>query len=653
MNTGEQKYLISVAPLTRISLTRDQSFFYLWHDSLPLGTLVTVPIGRRTIPGIVTNSAPDFPRDSQFQLKRIAKVLENAFLTERQLQLAHYISTYYYAPLGLVLNHFIPQRTMMRGVPVSSRVKKQTLETTLTQKKIIKKLLTDHTSSRSFFLHAPVVRDKMTILLTLLQEIRADVHTQALYILPELMQTPYISEFFHQFFPSDEIAIIHSKIPRGQFYHKWRAIRTGKVRIVIGTRSALFAPFTNLKMVIVDEAHDPSHKQWDHYPLYDARAVSRTLAQMHNATHILTSAAPRAVDYVHKLTKSNALTFIQSPENACAKIEIVDMKKERWDKNKSPLSRTLTYQIKTAIQKNKQVLLFVNRQGESAFSICSKCRSVILCPTCNRALIHHTSKKYVCVHCSFTKPDNAKCETCKAPIEHVGIGTQRIAKELHKIFPKARIAVVDSSTMKKADAHKKIYDAFRKKEIDVVIGTQMITKGWHGDHVALCGIIDMDDLLSLPTYDGNEKAFSYIMQLTARTNHGTVLVQTFQPENPALRYATTYDFDGFFEEELALRKVLSYPPYAQIIKLTCKGDVKERVHKLVDEKYEQLCAACKDDKNIRISEPHDPIVNKVRTKYYRQIVIRSAHAQIPEHLHYILRDCDLAWTVDVDPISIV
>jgi primosomal protein N' (replication factor Y) len=653
MDTSDKKYLISVAPLTRIALSRDQSFFYTWHEMLSTGTLVTISIGRRTVEGIVTDSAPDFPRESQFQIKRVTKIIEKDFLTKEQLQLAQYISEYYYAPLGLVFKHFIPRRTMMRGTPVTLRIKKHTIKTNVTQEDVIAQLFTAHKTSKSFFLHAPVVHDKMTILLGLLQKIHAETTSQTLYILPELMQTPYISEFFHQFFPADEIAILHSKIPRGQYYHKWRAIRTGKARIIIGTRSALFAPFTKLATVIIDEAHDPSHKQWDHYPLYDARTVSYTLAKLHNATHILTSAAPRAVDYVHKLTKDTSLTFIQSPENAKAKIEIVDMKKERWDKNRSPLSRTLTYQIRTALQKNKQVLLFVNRQGESAFSLCTKCRTVVLCPTCDRALIHHSSKKYFCIHCHFTMPSSAKCTVCKAPIEHIGIGTQRISKELHKALPKARIAVVDSSTMQKTGAHKKIYDNFRDKKIDIVIGTQMITKGWHGDNVALVGIIDMDDLLSLPSYDGNEKAFSHIMQLTARTHHGTVLVQTFQPENPALRYACTYDFDGFYRDELDLRKALSYPPYTQLIKLTCKGDAKEKVQTLVKEKYNTLCDVCKSDPKIRISEPHDPLVNKVRTKYYRQIVVRCAHKKIPQALHYVLRDCDLTWSIDVDPISIV
>ena len=649
MTTEKNQFLISVAPLTRIALSRDQSFFYMWHAPIAIGTLVAIPIGRRTIEGIVTDCAPDFPRESNFIIKKIGKIIEDQFLTQNQLQLALDISSYYYAPLGLVLKHFVPQRTIMRGMIPPSRKTHAAVTLSFDQRKIVSQLCADRGTFHSNFLHAPVVQDKMTILLGLMQKIHTETTDQVLYILPELMQTPYISAFFHQYFPHQEVALLHSKIPRGQYYHHWRAIRTGTVRIVIGTRSALFAPFKKLHTVIVDEAHDPSHKQWDHYPLYDARNVSRMLAQLHQATHLLTSAAPRAVDYITKTDKKS--TFITSPVHATAKIEIVDMKKERWDDHKSPLSRSLIHQIRYALKSSSQVLLFVNRQGESAFSLCSKCRFVVTCPTCQRALVHHTSKKYVCIHCAFTMPDSAKCAHCKAPIEHIGIGTQRIAKELRKIMPAARVAIVDSSTMKKSGAHKKIYDDFRNKKIDIVIGTQMITKGWHGDHVALCGIIDMDDLLSLPSYDGNEKAFSYIMQLTARTRRGTVLVQTFQPENPAIQYATKYDFDGFYDDELALRKILHYPPYAQIVKLTCKDESREKLHTQVQDVYARIVDISTKDRLIHVSEPHDPIIDKVRTKYQRQIVIRNEHKVIPQALHHTLRDREINWSIDVDPIS--
>lgn len=651
MKNVREKFLISVAPVTRIALVRDQSFFYTFSRDLPIGTLVEIPIGKRTIEGIVTDSSQDFPRESTFALKKITRVTEESFMTHEQLQLAFFISTYYICPLGIVLKHFIPKKMGMRGKIVHTKRSLKEIMTTPEQNTLIKTLYAP--TYKSFYFHTISQSDKIGVLFSLIKKINnKEQNGQSLYLLPELIQTPYFTDFFHRFFTGDEVAILHSKLPKGEFYKKWCDIRTGKIKFVIGTRIALFAPFQKLGAIIVDEAHDMSHKQWDHSPLYDVRTASKELARIHDCLHILTSATPRTVDFYHTIHRSD-VHYIS--HNAFHKpvIELVDMKKERWDKNKSPLSRTLVTHIKQSLKNKKQILLFVNRQGMSAFSICTKCRTVLRCPECTHALISVKSNTLLCIQCHKTYPSSKKCDRCKAPIEHIGIGTQRIQKELAKIFPSAQIALADTSTMHASGAHRMIYDDFCARKIDIIIGTQMITKSWHTENVGLCGIIDADHLLSLPDYNTNEKTFAFIVQMALRTKYGKLIVQTFQPENPILSQAQKYDFDEFHKDELSLRKILSYPPYTKIIKLTYKDVTRKNVEYEVDLIYDQISKKFKRDKSIIISEPHFPLIDKVRSKYRKQFIIKIKSETTPKDLYLFLCTLDIKWSVDVDPIQLI
>lgn len=652
MQKNTQKFLISVAPITRITLTRDQSFFYTYRDELSIGTLVEVPVGKRRLEGVVTGCSKDFPRESNFQLRPIARVLEKDFLTIEQLHLAEFISDYYLSPMGIVLKHFLPKRTQTRGSTVAQKTKQKKITTTPQQKKIISTISDSSLDSfNKYFLHITNQSDKFSVLFSLMQEVVKN-NKQVLYLLPELLQTPYFNAFIRHFFPASETVILHSKLGKGEFYKHWRDIKSGKIKIIIGTRIALFAPFNDLGFVVVDEAHDMNHKQWEHNPLFDTRKASQKLAQEFNCNHIMTSATPRVVDFYHKKHKTGT-KFISLNNLKKSKIEVIDMKKERWDKNKSPLSRILISNIKYALKDKKQVLLFVNRQGMSAFSVCSKCREVAKCPTCTRALISVTKGQYSCTHCNYKQKTTRKCAKCKAPIEHIGIGTQKIQRELNKVFPKARIVVVDSSTMKKTGVHNKLYKDFSEGKIDIVIGTQMITKGWNNNNIALSAIIDVDHLLSLPEYDVNEKAFAFIIQMGLRAGSGKTIIQTFQPEDPTVQYAIKYKFEDFYKEELNLRKILAYPPYTQLIKLVYQDITKKEVTKIVEDTYKKLLELCKEDENVIISEPHDPLINKIRTKYREQIIIKIKNNKIPTSLYDFLISQNTKWTIDIDPVNTI
>jgi len=652
MQKEVKKYLISVAPLTRISLTRDQSFFYTFDKNLSVGTLVEIPIGNRKVQGVVTKCSLDFPRESGFVIRNISKVVEKDFLTSNQLKLADFISDYYLSPLAIVLKHFVPKRVQMRGTRVSKKLKQKRVITTKQQEKIISKIIK---STGQYFLHITNPADKINLLFSLVQQIlERDKHGQVLYLFPELIQTPYFEAFVYHFFAPEEVVFLHSKLSKGEYYKNWRNVKSGRAKIIIGTRSALFAPFDNLKTVIVDEAHDMSHKQWDHNPLFDARKASSYLAKIFNCSFVMTSATPRTVDYYHKHIAKKNLNFISLINSKKANIEVIDMKKERWDKNKSPISRTLSLRLKSVLKNDKQALLFVNRQGMSAFSICSKCRMVAKCPDCNRALVSIKKGQYNCLHCNFVTKTLKKCSSCNSQMEHIGIGTQKIKRELKKIFPKAHIVVADGSTMKKAGAQKKLFRDFGSGKVDIVIGTQMITKGWNSNNVALTAIIDMDELLCLPEYDVNEKAFAFVLQMALRLgSNGKMILQTFQPEDPTVQYACNYDFEQFHKSELELRKILKYPPYTHLIKLIYQDSTKKEVEKITQKTYKELKKMCENNKNIIISQPHSPIVDKVRAKYRKQIIIKNTEQKIPTDLRNFLISQNTKWTIDIDPVKTI
>lgn len=652
MQNTDKKFLISVAPLTRITLTRDQSFFYTFSRELPIGTHVQIPIGRRSVEGIVTSSTEDFPRESNFEIKKIKMVIEEKFLTKQQLDLAFFISDHYVCPLGITLKHFAPKRMNMRNKIIYKKTNIQDISLSNTQQSIIDDISIHKDRYESFFLHVLQQSDKISILFSLIRKIHQNNNGQVLYLLPELLQTPYFTRFFHNFFDAEEVAILHSKLPKGEFYKKWEEIRSGKIRVIIGTRIALFAPFANLDLIVVDEAHDISHKQWDHSPRYDARVVSDKLAKLHHCPHILTSATPRTSDYIHRTEKSNT-QFISHLSRQLPLIDVVDMKKERWDKNKSPLSRTLVAHIRNALKSKRQALLFVNRQGNSAFSVCTKCRNVLKCSTCDRALVETKKNAYICIHCHSSATSTPKCTKCHAPIEHVGIGTGRIQNELKKIFPHANIAIADTSTMTASGAHKKVFDAFNKGEIDIIIGTQMITKSWHTANVGVCAIVDMDHLLSLPDYNTNEKAFGFVIQMAMRTSRGKLIVQTFQPENPVVMHAQKYAFDDFYRDELELRKILKYPPYIKVIKMIYQDVTKQSVEEAAQKTYTELTGLYDKMDEIFISEPHFPLIDKVRTKYRKQITIKIIDQKILNDLLLVLRSQDPKWIIDVDPVQLI
>jgi len=682
-----QKFIIDIAPLTRIPLTRNQTFSYESNEKIPVGSLVEIPLFKRKVEGIVMGSRDDFHRLGNIELKKVEKIIEESFLDEKQLELAKWMSEYYISPLGIILKSFVPKRAKSRNTKHETFNKnKKSLVLTKEQKTAVEEIAKDYSKFKiqnsKFLLFGPAGAGKTEVYIHSILEIRKkNPSAQFLILLPELTLTPQAIERYGEYFKEEEITIINSNISAGEFFKNWSRIKSGEAKVIIASRKGAFSPFVNLQLIVVDEEQDMSHKQWDMNPRYDARTVAEKLVELHQSKIIFGSATPRVESYYRAENKKLSLIEIpalnleessrhKDKENLDSSFlmhtsfELVDMKKERWAKNYSLISKKLRGEIAYALKNKLQTILFVNRQGMSNFSICAKCKTVLRCPKCERALTYNNTGKYSCLHCSYTTSILPHCENCKSvEFKNVGLGTQKVEREATNLFPGAKIARIDSQAIREklpcgrpGSYQEKIYQDFSQRKIDILIGTQMISKGWDLPNVALVGIIDADNMLAFPDFSAEERAYQTFTQLSGRVGRpgskwpGTVIIQTFQPENKLIRSVVEKNQTAFYDSELKERKALTLPPFGKMVRLVFQDISKVKAEKETDRVFSYLSAI----KNIKVSFPEDAFVPKIRGRYRKILVIRIKDSQkIPPEVSEVLRKLGSGWIVDVDPISII
>jgi len=674
----KNEFIISIVPLTRIPLFRDQFFYYSYKEKIPAGSLVKIPLGKRTIDGIVLESKSDFPRLGNIQLKKVSAVTEEKFLTKKQLEIAQFISDYYFVSLGIAMKMFVPKIAKARNKKSEIRNKKsETRKIKLNKGQIsaISQIVSPtkyKIQDTRYLLFGSASSGKTQVYFESIKKIiKKNSRAQILILLPELTITAQEIERYGNFFGPEKIAVLNSKISRGQYYQNWQTIKSGQAKIIIGTRQAISAPFKNLKIIIIDEEQDISFKQWDMNPHYDARKVAEKLAEIFGAKIVFGSATPRLESFYR--TKNKKINLLELPHlkaNAYslqAGIDIVDLKNEHWKNFKkvstvSPISQKLESEIAWMLKNKFQTILFINRQGMSKFSVCTNCKTVLTCPDCERALTYRTRGNYECLHCKFETGDFPVCPNCQGmTFRNVGLGTEKIEREIEKIFPSAHIARVDTESMKKSTkAQEKIWQDFSQKKIDILIGTQMIAKAWDLANVGLVGIVDADSLFAFPDFRTNETAFSLIMQAIGRAGRtgsrfrGRAIIQTYHPENPVFKFIQDRNYQGFYETEIKERKTLSYPPFSQIIKLTYKDFSLGVVETEAQRAFEKLNNANRNNSTIQIYPPITPYISKVRKRYQKQIIIKIKNEKkFSLALQKELKSLPSGWHIDVDPISMI
>ncbi len=667
--------IVDVVPLTKIPLSRNKSFSYLADKKLVEGTLVSIPLFKRKVEGIVLGARPDFPRLGNIELKPIEEIIEEIFLDKKQIELAQFISDYYISPLGIVLKSFVPKRVKTRNPkPATQNPQPKTrnpIVLTVEQERavmeITKKVTGYGLQVMGYYLFGPAGSGKTEVYIHSIVKLKTqNANLQFLILLPELTLTPQALERYSAYFKAEDTVVLHSKISKGEFYSSWKKIKSGEAKVIIGSRMAVFAPFKKLGLIIIDEEQDISFKQWDMNPRYDARTVAEKLASSHHAKIIFGSATP-SIKYFYqaagnqiKLMELPLLKLPGKPELKRPEVILVDLKKERWQKNYLSISKKLQAEIGYVLKHGLQAILFINRQGMSSFSVCAACKSVLVCPKCDRALVYDRGGAYQCLHCAYKTSITPQCFKCQGlAFSNIGFGTQKVEREIQNLFSAARVVRADQQSAKEPGFQEKIFRNFSDRKIDILIGTQMISKGWDLPNVALVGIIDADNMLSLPDFSANERAYQNIVQVSGRTGRpnskgrGLVLIQTFNPQSTIIRLIAEKNFKNLYEIEKVARKTLSFPPFSRLVKIIFQDYNLKNVDGETGRVYNILLENKPDD--VIISEPHAGFVEKIRGRFRKQIILKltGKDNKLPQKLRKILNFLPAGWIIDVDPVSLL
>ncbi len=399
----------------------------------------------------------------------------------------------------------------------------------------------------------------------------------AIVLVPEISLTPQMVEQFSNRF-GNQIAALHSALSDGEKYDEWRRIARGEANIVIGARSAVFAPLENIGVIIMDEEHSDSYKQGDKDPRYHARDIAIWRGKYHSCPVVLGSATPslesmaRANKGVYQLlTLKERVNGKKLPD-----VEIIDMNQEA-KKSSSHLTVSLLTEIQDCIHRGEQAILFLNRRGFSTFVTCKNCAETIKCPHCDITLTYHKSNRMLrCHYCGYATPLPKICPNChEEALSDLGVGTEKIEEELHHLLPSARVLRMDVDTTSRKGAHKKMIDAFRNHEYDILLGTQIVAKGLDFADVTLVGVINADTSLNIPDFRSSENTYSLLSQVAGRSGRsskpGKVLIQTFNPDHYAISYVKGHDYLGFYHEEMLIRRKLGYPPYYYLCYIKISG----------------------------------------------------------------------------------
>lgn len=421
-------------------------------------------------------------------------------------------------------------------------------------------------TAETFLLHGVTGSGKTEVYLQAIQKVLNE-GKEAIMLVPEISLTPQMTERFRSRF-GEMVAVMHSGLSVGEKYDEWRKIQQGKVKVVVGARSAIFAPFTNIGLIILDEEHESTYKQEDS-PRYHARDVAIWRSEFYNCPIILGSATPALESFAR--AKKGVYTLLSLKQRALHQalptVYIADMREELRQGNRSMFSQSLIEAIRVRLEKKEQMVLFLNRRGYSSFVLCRDCGTVVQCPNCDISLTYHrTTEKLKCHYCGYEEHVPQICPQCQSDhIRYFGTGTQKVEEEIYKLFPEARVLRMDVDTTKHKGAHEEILETFGTGQADILLGTQMIAKGLDFPNITLVGVLSADTSLHLPDYRAAERTFQLLTQVSGRAGRhdkpGEVIIQTYTPEHYAIELAKTQDYEPFYEREMFLRRRSSYPPY--------------------------------------------------------------------------------------------
>lgn len=545
---------------------------------------------------------------------------------------------------GIIIESLIEE---YRLVTKDINKEKETFKLTIEQQEAKNKILSQ-TQSSVFLLHGVTGSGKTVVYMEIVEEM-LNRGKDSIFLVPEISLTPQMVYHFKSRF-GDEVAVLHSRLSEGEKYDEYRKIVEGKVHIVVGARSAVFAPFKNLGAIIIDEEHTTSYKQ-DNNPKYSAIEIAIERAKNNNAIVILGSATPSLETYARSIKGLYTLVELKHRVNTnnLPLVEIVDMSKEKH--RGSIFSSRLITEVNKRLEEHEQIILLLNRRGYSSFITCSNCGYTAKCPHCDITLTYHkTSNTLRCHYCGYADKMNDICPSCgEKAIKTLGTGTEKVEEEIKKVF-NARVVRMDLDTTSKKGSHEKIITAFKNHEYDILLGTQMIAKGLDFSNVTLVGVINADTSLMIPNYRSNEYTFQLLMQTAGRSGRGekkgSVIIQTFNPEHYAITLASKHDYIDFFKQEMEVRRKLSYPPYYYLIYIKVIG---KDYNKISIESNKIASILTRELKNSKILGPTTCSVFKLNGLFRFGIIIKyKKEEKMEEVLQSLVNHYKGNQTVKVD-----
>jgi primosomal protein N' (replication factor Y) len=632
-------------------------------DVVP-GHRVTVPFGRRSTYGFVVSLGTE---DPGVEVKPIATAGSEPLLLPHQVALARLVADHYWLPLIECLRAMLPPRvraTGSSGSQASTRQRRHSRLIELAMAPATRAGRPELTSEQSAaldvigsnqvtLLHGVIASGKTEVYLAAAQRALAD-GLRVLLLVPDISLTPQLVERVRARLDAP-IAILHSQLTELERAQQWWRTRRGEAQVVLGSRSAVFAPIPRLGLICLDEEGSAAYKQ-DRTPRYEAGWVARRLAAVSGARLVAGSATPTVATYHDAARGEMALAKLtRRVRGRDAEVELVDMRDEAASGNRQPLSRRLVEVIGQTLENEEQVILYLNRRGMSTFVLCRDCGKSVQCLGCSVALVQHAEiDGLVCHYCSYSRAMPSVCDHCGSRnIRGMGMGTQRLEGIVKKLWPQARVLRLDSDAAKGPDSYFDIWETFSERRADILVGTQLVARGLDLPVVTCVGVVDADLPLHFPDYRSAENTFSLVVQVAGRAGRdgrsSRVIVQTSNPDHYALRCAAANDYEGFYAAELPSRKAFVFPPFADLAVLTRTDADDAKAAASAREAAEAVATGLLKEgiEGIRVMGPAPAFIHRLRGEYRWQVTLKGDGLERARHL----APRGKGWSYDVDPVT--
>ena len=652
-------------------------------DSVKTGSKVYVPFARskQLREGYVTSSIDDITKieeEVRKKLKKVERIDQEVSLTEEMIRTAMWMK-------GRYLCRYID--AVKCFTPAGTRAKRREIRNSISDRKTDRKPVEFLTEEQQqavsaignaitrgihsrFLIHGVTGSGKTEVYIRAAEQ-ALEMGRGVIILVPEISLTGQITERFLATFGRDSVAILHSRLSPGERYDQWKLIRSGEVRIVIGARSAAFAPVEKLGLVVVDEEHEATYKS-DFTPKYDTTevALKRLQDKDNNGVLVLGSATPsvvtynRAEDGIFQLIKLTR----RYNDTALPQGEIVDMRRELKEGNSTVISRRLAEEMERQLEAGRQVMLMMNRRGYSTFVSCRECGYVAKCPNCGLSLVYHKNGMMVCHYCGHEERAATACPECGSTfVRYFGSGTEKIEETVQGLFPGRAVDRVDLDSIKKKGELNRKLKRFERGETDILIGTQLIAKGLDFKNVGLVGIVSADVSLNIPDYRSPERAFQLITQAAGRAGRGSepgkVIIQTYSPQHYAVTMAAAGDYEAFYRAENSFRKYMMYPPYSDIFQIVFTSASEEAAREGATLWHRRLMELLPEEDRVNVFDPQQAYMSRVRDTYRYSLIIKCPRGsrqryagminilQEEETLRARKKKADFIAVVDINPYS--